>query len=125
MQNNDAKINLTDDQAINLFIVGLMDEKGIEYGDEPYKAEIFKELKNKLLVELDRSLVSELPEEKLAELSKIVADNGKIDPEIVAKAVVEAGVDVEKVTGETMYKFRELYLGGNDAAEEGTENEEA
>lgn len=125
MQNNDAKINLTDDQTINLFIVGLMDERGIQYGDEPYKSDIFQELKTRLLTELDRSLVAALPDDKLDEFSKVVAQDGKIDPDVVAKAVVDTGVDVEKVAGETMAKFKEIYLGEDTAAEAKAENEEA
>lgn len=125
MQNNDTKINLTDDQTINLFIVGLMDEKGIQYGDEPYKSDIFQELKTRLLTELDRSLVAALPDDKLDEFSKVVAQDGKIDPDVVAKAVLDAGVDVEKVAGETMAKFKDIYLGEDTAAEAGAENEEA
>lgn len=125
MQNNDAKINLTDDQTINLFIIGLMDEKGIQYGDEPYKSDIFQELKTRLLTELDRSLVAALPDDKLDEFSKVVAQDGKIDPDVVAKAVLDAGVDVEKVAGETMAKFKDIYLGEDTAAGAKVENEEA
>ena len=121
MQNNDANINLTDDKTIDLFIVGLMDEKGISYGDEPYKSDIFNDLKTRLMTELDRSLVAALPDDKLDEFSKTVAKDGKIDPNVVAKAVVDAGVNVEEVAGTTMAKFREIYL--NEAGE--TKNEEA
>ncbi len=119
MQNNDEKINLTDDKTIDLFIVGLMDEKGISYGDEPYKTDIFQELKTRLLTELDRAMVAALPDDKLDEFSKIVAKDGKINPDVVAKAVVDAGVNVEEVAGTTMAKFREIYLNG------AAENEEA
>lgn len=125
MQNNDAKINLTDDQTINLFIVGLMDEKGIKYGDEPYKTEIFQELKTRLLTELDRSLVAALSDDKLDEFSKIVASEGKVDSDVVAKAVIDAGVDVEKVAGETMAKFKDIYLGEDTTTKTKAENEEA
>ncbi len=117
MQNNDQNIVLSDEQTINLFIIGIMDEKGISYGDEPYKSDIFQELKTRLMTELDRSLVAALPDDKLDEFSKIVARDGKIDPDTVAKAVVDAGVDTEKVVGETMAKFREIYL-GEDAKSE-------
>ncbi len=118
MQNNDQTINLSDEQTINLFIIGIMDEKGISYGDEPYKSDVFQDLKNRLMTELDRSLVAALPDDKLDEFSKIVAKDGKIDPDTVAKAVVDAGVDTEKVIGETMAKFREIYLGDKTESKE-------
>ena len=46
--------------------------------------------------------------------------NGQIDPEVIAKMVQEANIDVEEVTGITMARFRDIYLGNesNKTAEE-------
>ena len=120
MENQD--INLTDEETINLFVEGLMDEKGIKPESEQMRKDIFDDLKTKLMTELDRSLVSALPDDKLEEFSKEAEEKGQLDPEAVAKAIDEAGVDVSEVMGVTMAKFRELYL-GEDA--EGGANEGA
>jgi len=121
MDNKD--INLTDEETINLFVEGLMDEKGINPESEQMRKDIFDDLKTKLMTELDRSLVSALPDDKLEELSKEAEEKGQLDPEVVAKAIEEAGVDVGEVAGVTMAKFRELYLGENQesGAAEGAE----
>ncbi|MBR2989662.1 hypothetical protein IKF40_01905 [Candidatus Saccharibacteria bacterium] len=121
MDNKD--INLTDEETINLFVEGLMDEKGIKPESEQMRKDIFDDLKTKVMTELDRSLVSALPDDKLEELSKEAEEKGQLDPEVVAKAIEEAGVDVGEVAGVTMAKFRELYLGENQesGAAEGAE----
>ena len=121
MDNKD--INLTDEETINLFVEGLMDEKGIKPESEQMRKDIFDDLKTKLMTELDRSLVSALPDDKLEEFSEEAEEKGQLDPEVVAKAIEEAGVDVGEVAGVTMAKFRELYLGENQesGAAEGAE----
>ena len=116
---NDAKAkellaNLTEDESINLFNEGLMEKKGIDSTSEELKHDIFMDLKTRLLEEIDRSLVAELPDEKLEELSKKAEQDGKLDPEEVAKAINEANLDVEDIVGGTMARFMDLYLGVNE-----------
>ena len=120
---DDALVNLTDEESINLFIEGLMDEKGINATSEELKKDIFLDLKTRLLEEIDRSLVAELPEDKLDELAKMAAKDGKVAPEVVAKMIEEANLNIEEITGVTMAKFRDLYLGSeeNSAVENGAE----
>lgn len=107
----DINVDLTDDKTIDLFIEGIMEEKGISSESEELKQDIFADLKTRLLEEIDRSLVAALPDEKLDELSKIVASEGQVAPETVGKMVEEAKLDVEEIVGVTMARFRELYLG--------------
>lgn len=112
--NDDIKVNLTDEESINLFIEGLMEEKGVANTSDELKGDIFTDLKTRLLEEIDRSLVAELPEDKLDELAKMAASDGKIAPEVVADMVKEAGLNTEEIVGTTMAKFRELYLGNEE-----------
>lgn len=119
---DDVSVNLSSDEGINLFIEGLMEEKGIEATSEELRKDIFTDLKARLMEEIDRSLVAALPDEKLDELSKMVASDGKIEPEVIGKMVEEAGIDVDEVIGVTMAKFRDLYL-GEEAEDEAEETE--
>lgn len=113
MENNEntSLNNLTDDEVIDLFIDGIMEEKGVNAPTDEIKQDIHKDLKNQLLVEIDRSLVAELPEEKLEELSSKASSGSELDPETIANAIKEANLDVAEITGVTMQRFRELYLG--------------
>ena len=114
----DAPVNLTDEEAINLFVEGLMEEKGVNVGSDELQKDIFNDLKTRLMEEIDRSLISELPDDKLKELSEMAEKEGKIAPEVVANMVTEADLNVEEITGVTMAKFRELYLGLDENAPE-------
>ena len=114
---DDVPVDLTDEQTIDLFIEGLIEEKGLKSDSEELKKDVFSDLKTRLMEEIDRSLIAELPDEKLDELSKEAAKNGKLDAEVVAKAVEEAGIDVEEVMGMTMAKFKDIYLGNKSSGD--------
>ena len=103
--------SLTNEETINVFVRGLMEEKGSAVGSEEMQNDIFAQTKASLMEEIDRSLVAELPDEKLEELNKMAEENGKIEPEVIADAVAEAGIDTTAVIAGTMEKFREIYLG--------------
>lgn len=112
--------DLSDEETIDLFIEGIMIEKGVEAPTEEIKQDLKKDLKDQLLHEIDRSLIGELPDDKLEELSRMAAANGQIDPEVIAKMVEEANLDVTDIVGTTMVRFREIYLGeenSNNSAE--------
>ena len=117
---DDELNNLTSDETIDLFIRGIMEEKGVKTPTDEIAKDIFENLRNSLLEQIDRSLIAELPDDKLEELNRMASQNGQIDPEVIAKMVQEANIDVEEVTGITMARFRDIYLGNesNKTAEE-------
>lgn len=105
--------NLSDDEVINLFIDGIMEEKGVNPPTDEIRKDIHDKLKNQLLTEIDRSLVAELPDNQLEKFAQTVATNGEIDPNTIAEAIEAANLDVAEITGITMQRFREIYLGQN------------
>ncbi len=109
--------NLTNEETIDLFVRGIMEEKGINAPTEEIEESIYNDLKTKLLEQIDRSLVAELPDDKLEELSKIALEQGQIDPNVIAKMIEESNLDVAEITGITMERFREIYLGEKDENE--------
>ena len=113
MENNQnaSQGNLTDDEVIDLFIDGIIEEKGIKAPTDEIRQAHHDELKNQLVTEIERSLVGELPDEKLDELNQKVSADGKLDPAVVVEAIKEANLDTTEIIGVTMERFRELYLG--------------
>ena len=109
--------DLNDEETIDLFVEGLMAEKGVDAPTEEIRQDLKDNLKNQLLREIDRALISELPDDKLEELDRVVAANGQISPEAIAKTITDAGLDVTDIVGTTMIRFRDLYL-GKDATEQ-------
>lgn len=115
--------NMSDDEMIDLFIKGLMIEKGIATSGGQLEQDVFDDLKGRLMEQIDRSLVAELPDDKLTELDEMAKRDGKIAPEVVAQMVQDAGLDVSEIMGVTMERFREIYLGdgAQDAVLDGVE----
>lgn len=124
MENNEVPNNLSDEEVIDLFIEGIMAEKGVEAPTEEIKNDLKNDLKNQLLQQIDRSLVAELPDDKLEELNNKAAADGELNPEEVAKAIEEANLDVTEITAGTMQRFREIYLGKTPESESQPSNEE-
>ena len=113
-QNNTASNEqLSDDEIIDLFIEGLIEKKGLDIPTEEIKQDLHTKLKTQLLTEIDRSIVAELPDDKLEELTKLASESGELSPEIVADAVSEANLDVTDITGATMQRFADIYLNGS------------
>lgn len=102
--------DLTNDEVIDLFVRGMMEEKGPVVGSEQMQRDIFNDLKTRLLREIDRSLVAELPDEKLEELNLIATKDGQIDSSLIANMINEANLDVVEIISTTMANFRDLYL---------------
>ena len=103
--------NISDDELMDLFIDGLMAQKGIDPPTEEIQKALHDDLKAQLLNEIDRSLVSALPDDKLTELyQKAEASGGNLDPQEVAAAIEAANVDTTEVIGATMQQFGKLYL---------------
>ena len=117
MENNSTTNNLSDDEVIDLFIDGIMEEKHVDAPTDEIRQSVHDDLKNKLLAEIDRSLIAELPDDKLEELNRTAAASGQLDPNTVADAIEAAGLDVTEITAITMERFRELYLGQQASTE--------
>lgn len=112
MEDNNPAANMSNDEIFDAFVEGLMAEKDIDAPTDEIHQKIHDEVKTQLLTEIDRSLIAELPDEKLNELNAAAeAGGGVLDPQIVAAAIEEAGLDAVEIAGVTMQRFRNLYLG--------------
>ena len=99
-------------EEVDKFVGQLLKDKGLEDMegmDDEVREELKKDLAQRLMDQIDRAVIEALPEDKAIELA------GKLDDESfttddAAKFVREAGVDMQRVSLETMLRFRDLYL---------------
>ncbi len=105
--------NMSNEEIIEVFIEGLIIDKGLENLDEEEKDDIRDELNEKLTDFLTQALVNALPEDKVNELDNMI-DEGVAEPENVRRLLDDAGVDSGKVVVDALQKFRELYLNSAD-----------
>lgn len=92
------------------FISEMIDAK--EWGsriDESGRQQLTEDLHNRLMDQIDRAVVEALPEDKIDDFNTLL-DREASDEE-VQQFIANSGVDVQAITMETMFRFRELYLG--------------
>ena len=70
---------------------------------------IADDLKKNFIEQLNRAILTEMPDDKLDEFSDLLDKEG-IDDSDVQKFVEQCGIDYKTITLRTMIAFRELYL---------------
>ena len=95
---------------LDIFVNQIIDEKGLTGLNEESRKTVVNELKSNLVEQINRAILMNLPDEKLDELNNLM-DSGTFGNEDMQNFVKDSGVDVNKITAETMLKFKAFYLG--------------
>ena len=95
--------------ALSKFINDLIDAKGYKTLDSDVRRQLEQDLKNRLIDQIDRTVLEALPENKIDGFNDLL-DRGASQQE-VQQYIANSGVDTKKITLETMLRFRSLYLG--------------
>lgn len=96
------------------FINSIIDEKGLTGLTEDSRKTVVNELKGALIEQINRAILMELPDEKLDELNNLMDTEGFGDTDM-QNFIANSGVDINKITTETMIKFKAFYLGTKGA----------
>lgn len=104
--------NLSNDEAMAVIAKGLLREKGFTDLDEETEGEMIQDLVERMTDFVNRAVLEELPEEKMAELDQMIAEERASDEE-VGRLIQESGIDTSVATMKALEKFREIYLNGN------------
>ena len=95
---------------IDTFIDNLITDKNLSGLTPEGREQIASELKDALIEQINRAVLNNLSDEKLDELNDLL-DKGGMDDEKMHDFIMNSGVDVPKVTTETLLYFRNFYLG--------------
>jgi hypothetical protein len=98
------------DPELDRFINQILDEKQLSGVTPEVRVQLVADLKERLLDQINRALITALPEEKIVEFNLLLDDETASD-EAIRQFITNSGVDVQKVTLQTMLRFSELYLG--------------
>lgn len=112
-----------DQPELDSFVESLIDEKNISGLTPEGRAQIAGEIKDELVQQINRAVLMELPDEKLDEIDQKL-DAGEIAPEELQRIVQDSGVDIAKITTETMLYFKAFYLGNGKPTEGESEHNE-
>ena len=77
------------------------------------KAQLESDLRSRLMDQIDQAVIEALPDDKIDGLNELL--DREPSEEEIQQYVATSGVDVQRVTTETMLRFRDLYLGPGDA----------
>lgn len=94
---------------LDLFVAGIIKDKSLPIVDDEVRKQLERDLKARLVDEINRALLHALPSERLDELERIAGAD--VDQSAIQKVIKDSGINVKKVTLETMLRFRDLYLG--------------
>lgn len=121
----EALESMSNREIIDLFVEGLILDKGLGDLDDVTKEEIRIELTDKVEDFLTQSLLSALPESEIDSLDEKIK-SGAATQENIVQLIDESGVDSGQVITDALIKFREIYLApseSEDKAESANENE--
>lgn len=76
--------------------------------DDEVKQQLEADLKNRLMDQIDRAVIEAMPEDKVNGLNELLDREASEDE--VRHFIQQSGVDTQRVTLETMLRFRDLYL---------------
>ncbi|MDR2336997.1 MAG: hypothetical protein LBE03_02750 [Candidatus Nomurabacteria bacterium] len=93
------------------FIDEILKEKGMDKAIDDVYDELHADLKARLLDQIDRAVVTAMPEDKIDELNDLLDKNPNTTDEEIQKIVQSSGVDAVQITAKTLLRFRDLYLG--------------
>lgn len=96
-------------QNVDEFIESLLNDKGMEV-EPDIREDLKADMKKRLLDQIDQAAIQALPEEKAAELAKLVEDPSFTN-EKMTEFMQNSGVNLAEVALETMLRFRNFYLG--------------
>jgi hypothetical protein len=77
--------------------------------DEEVRQQLANDLKNNLLTEINKALINAMPDEKIDQLNTIL-DDPSVTEEKIQDFVMQSGIDIRRITTQTMILFRSLYL---------------
>ena len=96
-------------EELDRFIREMLADKDLTGVDDEVRDQLVADMKAQLLDLIDRAVVDALPDSKAGEFGDLL-DKPDTTDEQLREFVKNAGVDVERVTIDTMIRFRNLYV---------------
>ena len=95
---------------IDSFVDSLIKEKKMQGLTPEGYEQVASELKAAVIEQINRALLNQLPDEKLDELNDLL-DSGEMDEAKMQDFLMNSGLDIPKITTETLLYFKAFYLG--------------
>lgn len=94
---------------LDQFVREMLEAKKLSGVTEDVQRQLMSDLKQRLLDQINKALIDALPDEKMDEFEQLL-DDETIDDARIQQFIVDAGVDVKRVTTVTMLRFYDMYV---------------
>jgi hypothetical protein len=101
---------------LDQFVNEMLDAKRLSGVTEDVRNQLVSDLKQRLFDQINKALIDALPDEKMDDFERLL-DDESIDDARVQQFILDAGVDVRKVTTVTMLRFYDMYVKPSDGGE--------
>lgn len=91
------------------FVDEIITAKQLPGVTDEVRAQLVSDMRKRLTDQIDRAVINAMSEEKAEEFNRLL-DDPQVTAETVQTFIASSGVDVQRVTLETMLRFRDLYL---------------
>lgn len=95
--------------GLDTFIGEIIHAKHLIGVTEEVRAQLIRDLRDRLLDQINRAIIESLPDDKLDEFNARFNDNNASDEDLQS-FINESGIDTKKIAATTMLRFRDLYL---------------
>lgn len=91
------------------FVEDMINAKGLPGVTDEVRVQLVSDLRKRLTDQIDRAVIDAMSAEKAKEFDGLL-DDPATTAETVRAFIANSGVDAQRVTLETMLRFRDLYL---------------
>lgn len=97
-------------EELDRFVRDMLADKDLPgLSDDEIREQVITDLKEQLLDQIDRAIVEAIPDDKIDDFNSLL-DNEDTSDDSLREYIAQSGVDVDRVTIDTMTRFRDLYL---------------
>lgn len=97
------------DDTFDKFLEEILEAKNLSGITPDVHEQLMNDLRDALADQINRAVLGALPEDKLEEFNNLL-DDPAFDDAKSEEFIAATGIDVRKITIETMLAFRDLYL---------------
>ena len=115
---------VSEQDDMSQFINKIIDAKNLPGLNEKVRAQLVTDLTNRLMDQIDRSIINSMSSEKIDEFNDLI-DKENVSESEIREFIENSGVDIKKTTVHTMLLFRDLYLEDSNARDQRRANNES
>lgn len=101
-----------ENKDLDSFVDSLIEDKDIPGLTPEVREQVAEEIKGSIIEQINKAVLMELSDEQLDELNALMDKEGFTEQDM-QNFIANSGVDLDRITAETLLYYRSFYLGNN------------